>query len=139
MDAGFVEGGFCYTIARKIWGATPTFDRVSNRKGQSMQNEFISVVSSRPTLGKIETTPQIGYVLGYVTKTMCIEAGTQAVRYTTSRGYFESLTTGVVWRTPQTTSKVVNLSASAPAPMHGGGGGSLHKHLYFHPQPGSRS
>ena len=79
-----------------------------------MQNEFVSVVSSRPTLGKIETTPQIGYALGkvrkkailnhkpkykngYVTKTMCIEAGAQAVRYTTSRGYFESLTTGVVW------------------------------------------
>ena len=38
--------------------------------------------------------------------------------YTTSRGYFESLTTGVVWRTPQkTTSKEVYLSASAPAPM----------------------
>ena len=48
---------------------------------------------------------------------MCIEAGAQAVRYTTSRGYFESLTTGIVWRTPQTTSKVVYLSASAPAPM----------------------
>ena len=51
---------------------------------------------------------------------MCIEAGAQAVRYTTSRGYFESLTTlstGVVWRTPQTTSKVVYRSASAPAPM----------------------
>ena len=31
--------------------------RVSNRKGRSMQNEFISVVSSRPTLGKIESTP----------------------------------------------------------------------------------
>ena len=28
-----------------------------------MQNEFDSVVSSRPTLGKIETTPQIGYAL----------------------------------------------------------------------------
>ena len=94
------------------------------------------MVSSRPTLGKIETTPQIGYALGkvhgkailnhkpngakkngYVTKTMCIEAGAQAVRYTTSRGYFESLTTGVVWRMPQTTSKVVYISASAPAPM----------------------
>ena len=45
---------------------------------------------------------------------MCIEAGAQAVRYTTSRGYFESLTTGVVRRTSQTTSKVVYLSASAP-------------------------
>ena len=45
------------------------------------------------------------------------EAGEPAVRYTISRGYFESLTTGVVWRTPQTTSKVVYLSASAPAPM----------------------
>ena len=93
-----------------------------------MQNKFVSVVSSRPTLGRIETTPQIGYALGnvrekailnlitspstkngYVTKTMCIEAGAQAVRYTTSRGYFESLTRGVVWRTPQTTSKVVYL------------------------------
>ena len=40
--------------------------RVSNRKGQSMQNEFFSVVSSRPTLGKIETTLQIGYALGKV-------------------------------------------------------------------------
>ena len=37
--------------------------RVSNRKGQSMQNKFVSVVSSRPTLGKIETTLQIGYAL----------------------------------------------------------------------------
>ena len=100
-----------------------------------MQNKFVSVVSSRPTLGKIETTLQIGYALGkvrektilnhkpkykkngYVTKTMCIEASAQAVRYTTSRGYFESLTTGVVWRMPQTTSKVVYISASAPAPM----------------------
>ena len=45
------------------------------------------------------------------------EAGTQAVRYTTSRGHFNSLTTGVVWRTSQTTSKVVYLSASTPAPM----------------------
>ena len=99
-----------------------------------MQNEFISVVSSRPTLGKIESTPQIGYALGkvcenailnhkrkykngYVTKTMHKEAGAQAVRFTTSRGYFESLTIGIVWRTPQTTSKVVYLSASIPAPM----------------------
>ena len=97
-----------------------------------MQNESVSVVSSRPTLGKIETTLQIGYALGkvrekliispstkngYVTKTMRIEAGAQAVRYTTSRGYFQSLTTGVVRRTPQTISKVVYLSASAPAPM----------------------
>ena len=48
---------------------------------------------------------------------MCIEAGTQAVRYTTSRGYSESLSIGVVRRTPQTTSKVVYLSVSAPAPM----------------------
>ena len=31
-----------------------------------MQNEFVSVVSSRPILGKIETTPQIGYALGKV-------------------------------------------------------------------------
>ena len=31
-----------------------------------MQNEFVSVVSSRPTLGKIETMSQIGYVLGKV-------------------------------------------------------------------------
>ena len=99
-----------------------------------MQNELVSVVSSRPTLGKIETTLQIGYALGnvcekailnhkpkykklYVTKTMCIEAGAQAVRYTISRGYFENLTTGVVRRTPQTTSKVVYLSASTPVPM----------------------
>ena len=28
-----------------------------------MQNEFISVVLSRPTIGKIESTPQIGYAL----------------------------------------------------------------------------
>ena len=40
--------------------------RVSNRKGRSIQNEFVSVVSSRPTLGKIETMPQIGYALGKV-------------------------------------------------------------------------
>ena len=45
------------------------------------------------------------------------EAGAQAVRFTASRGYFESLTIGIVWRTPQTTSKVVYLSASVPAPM----------------------
>ena len=38
-------------------------DRVSNRKSQSMQNEFVLVVSSRPTL---ETTLQIGYALGKV-------------------------------------------------------------------------
>ena len=31
-----------------------------------MQNEFVSVVSSRPTLGKIETTLQIGYAFGKV-------------------------------------------------------------------------
>ena len=93
-----------------------------------MQNEFISVASCRPTLGKIESTPQIGYALVkvcenatlnhkrkyYVTKTMHKEAGAQAVGYT--MGYFESLTTGIVWRTPQTTSKVVYLSASAPTP-----------------------
>ena len=42
------------------------FNRVSNRKGRSMQNEFVSVVSSRPTLGKIETTPQISYAFGNV-------------------------------------------------------------------------
>ena len=33
-----------------------------------MKNEFVSVVSSRPTLGKIETTPQIGYAPGKVHK-----------------------------------------------------------------------
>ena len=61
---------------------------------------------------------------------MCIEADAQAIRYTTSRGYFESLTTGVVWRTPQqTTSKEVYLSASAPAPMHAHGVG--HVAFYF--------
>ena len=107
-----------------------------------MQNEFVWVVSSRPTLGKIETTLQIGYAQGlekfakrqyqiispstkngYVTrKTMRIEAGAQAVRYTTSRDYFESLTTGVVLRTPQITSKVVYLSAVfLPAYAHGVG------------------
>ena len=31
-----------------------------------MQNKFVSVVSSRPTLGKIETMLQIGYTLGKV-------------------------------------------------------------------------
>ena len=51
------------------------------------------------------------------TKIMHKEEGAQAVRYTTSRGYFDSLITGVVWCTPQTTSQVVYLSASAPAPM----------------------
>ena len=34
--------------------------RVSNPKSRSMQNELISVLSSRSTLGMIETTPQIG-------------------------------------------------------------------------------
>ena len=60
--------------------------RVSNPKSEGMQNEF-SVFSSRSTLGKIETTPQIGealervganailnherkYKKGYVTKIM---------------------------------------------------------------------
>ena len=42
------------------------FIRVSNRRGRRMQNEFVSVVSSRPTLGKIETTLQIGYAFGKV-------------------------------------------------------------------------
>ena len=46
-----------------IYSLAITYVRVSNRKGRSMQNEFVSVVSSRPTLGKIETTPQIGYTL----------------------------------------------------------------------------
>ena len=51
------------------WAAMPLvnslwlINRVSNRKSRSMQ---ISVVSSRPTLGKIETTLQIGYALGKV-------------------------------------------------------------------------
>ena len=42
------------------------YARVSNRKGLSMQNKFVSVLSSRSTLGKIETTLQIGYTLGKV-------------------------------------------------------------------------
>ena len=63
--------------------------RVSNLKSESMQNEFISVFSSR---SKIETTPQIGealekvranailnherkYKKGYVIKIMHTEAG----------------------------------------------------------------
>ena len=37
--------------------------RVSNWKSESMQNWSISVFSVRPTLGKIETTPQIGDTL----------------------------------------------------------------------------
>ena len=37
--------------------------RVSNPKSESMQNEFISVFSGRSTVGKIETTPQIGEAL----------------------------------------------------------------------------
>ena len=40
-----------------------TYDRVSNRKSESMQNQSTSVFSSRSTLGKIETTPQIGEAL----------------------------------------------------------------------------
>ena len=65
---------------------------MSNPKSESMQNEFFSVFSSRSTLGKIETTPQIGealervganailnhehkYKKGYVTKIMHTEAG----------------------------------------------------------------
>ena len=125
----FSGGRFC-----PVTPAWP-YSRVPNRKGRRIQNKFVSLDSSTPTLGKIETTPQIGYAFGkvrekailnhkpkykkngYVTKTMCIGAGIQTVMYTTSRGYFESLTTGVVWRTPQITSKVVYLSASAPAPM----------------------
>ena len=43
-----------------------TKSRVSNRKVLSMQNKFVSVLSSRSTLGKIETTLQIGYALGKV-------------------------------------------------------------------------
>ena len=45
-----------------------TVVRVSNRKGLSMQNKFVSVLSSRFTLRKIETTLQIGYALGKVRK-----------------------------------------------------------------------
>ena len=37
--------------------------RVSNRKGLSMQSKFVLVLSNRSTLGKIETTLQIGYAL----------------------------------------------------------------------------
>ena len=37
--------------------------RVSNRKSESIQNQSTSVFSSRSTLGKIETTPQIGEAL----------------------------------------------------------------------------
>ena len=60
---------------------------MSNPKSKSMQNELISLLSSRSTLGMIETTPQIGevpekvranailnhkrmYKKGYVTKIM---------------------------------------------------------------------
>ena len=63
------------------------FGRVSNRINESMQNQSTSVFSSRSTLGKIETTLQIGetlekvranailnhthkYKYGYVTKPM---------------------------------------------------------------------
>ena len=66
--------------------------RVSNPKSESMQNEFSSGFLSRSTLGKIETTPQIGealekvranailnhehkYKKSYVTKIMHTEAG----------------------------------------------------------------
>ena len=107
--------------------------RVSNRKGRSIPNEFVLVVSSRPTLGKIETTPHIGYARGKVRETAIlnhkpkykkwlrdqnyVHRGRRTSCQATSRGYFESLTTDVVWRTPQTTSTVVYLSASAPAPM----------------------
>ena len=69
-----------------------TYVRVSNPKSKSMQNELISVLSSRSTLGMIETTPQIGeapdkvrtnailnhkrmYKKGYVTKIMRTGAG----------------------------------------------------------------
>ena len=37
--------------------------RVSNRKSESMQNQSISEFSVRSTLGKMETTPQIGNTL----------------------------------------------------------------------------
>ena len=37
--------------------------RVPNPKSESMQNEFISVFLGRSTLGKLETTPQIGEAL----------------------------------------------------------------------------
>ena len=37
--------------------------RVSNRKSESMQNQSTSVFSSRSTLSKIETTPQISKAL----------------------------------------------------------------------------
>ena len=42
-----------------------------------MQNEFVSVVSSRTTLGKIETTSQIGYVLGKVREMAVLNHKTQ--------------------------------------------------------------
>ena len=44
-------------------------------KVESMQNEFVYVVSSRPTLCKIETTPQIGYALGKVRDNAILRKG----------------------------------------------------------------
>ena len=43
--------------------------RVSNRKSKRMQNQSISVFSVRSTLGKMETTPQIGDTFEKVSKT----------------------------------------------------------------------
>ena len=37
--------------------------RVSNRKYESMQNQFTAVFPGRSTIGKIETIPQMGMTL----------------------------------------------------------------------------
>ena len=49
------------TVNRRGYGGQQkALFRVSNPKSKSMQNKLISVLSSRSTLGMIETTPQIG-------------------------------------------------------------------------------
>ena len=51
----------------KHWNTVP-FNRVTNLKSEGMQNQSTSVFSVRSTLGKIETTPEIGETLEKVCK-----------------------------------------------------------------------
>ena len=86
----------------------PNRSRVSNWKSGSIQNHSISVYLVWSTLGKIETTLQIGKILErvcenailnhkhkyqkwYMTKIMYTRATARVVMYTASIGYFKGL------------------------------------------------
>ena len=87
--------------------------RVTNLKSEGMQNQSTSIFSVSSTLGKIETTPEIGKTLdkvceiailnhkqstknGYVTKRLCIGVGAPAEMYAAYLGHFKGLLTSVV-------------------------------------------